>query len=147
MLPEPAEVGLAVGGIDDQQIPELFESVDDQVVDDPAVLVRQERVLRLARTDLVEVVRECRLQERRGARPFDLELTHVRNVEDAAVSADRTVLGDDSFVEDRHLPAGERHHARPECDVPVVERGLQQHLGHRPTMLTSAGKVPLQLCL
>ena len=98
MILQPAEVGLAVRGVDDQQIAEVVEPVDDQVVDDPALLVRQERVLRLTRADLVEVVRECRLQERGCLRPFDLELPHVRNVEDAAVSPDRAELGDDAFV-------------------------------------------------
>jgi hypothetical protein len=31
--------------------------------------------------------------------------------------------------------------------VPVVERRPEEHLGHRRTMLTSVGKVPLRLCL
>ena len=53
---EPAEVHLPVGGVHDQQIPERLEPVDDQIVDDPAAVVRQERVLRLARADLFEIV-------------------------------------------------------------------------------------------
>ena len=36
--------------------------VHDQVVDDPAALVREQRVLRLAGRDSIEVVRERRLQ-------------------------------------------------------------------------------------
>ena len=47
-------------------------------------------------------------EELRGARPLDLELAHVGDVEDAAVAAHRAVLGDDALVLHRHLPAGER---------------------------------------
>ena len=98
------------------------EPVDDQVVDDAARLVREQRVLRVAGLEPVEVVRERRLAAARGRSALDLELAHVRDVEDARVGAHRHVLGDDTLVLDGHLPAGERHHPRPERDVPVVER-------------------------
>ena len=39
-------------------------------------------------------------------RALDLELAHVRDVEDAAVVADREVLGDHALVLDGHVPAG-----------------------------------------
>ena len=38
----------------------------------------------------------------------------------SGVGSDRTVLLDHTFVLDRHLPAGERHHPRPERDVAIV---------------------------
>ncbi len=56
------------------------------------------------------------------ARPLDLELAHVRDVEDAAVRAHGAVLRDHALVLDRHLPAGEGHHPRAGGDVAVVER-------------------------
>jgi hypothetical protein len=94
-------------------------------------LVRQQRVLGLARLEAVEVVRQGRLQQLVRPRPLDLELAHVRDVEDARVRADGAVLGDDAGVLDRHLPAGEGNHARAELDVSVVERRVLEGLGHR----------------
>ena len=71
-LLEPREIGLAVRRVHDQQEAIGLALVDDQVVDDPALLVRQQRVLRLPGTDPLDVVREHRLQElprTRGPRP------------------------------------------------------------------------------
>ena len=129
-LLQPREVGLAVRGVDDEEIGALVEPVDDEVVDDAAVLVREQRVLRLAGRELVDVVRERRLQEVAGARPFDLELAHVRDVEHAGVGPHGAVLVDDAGVLHRHLPARERDHLRAELDVPVVERRVEKRLGH-----------------
>ena len=69
--------------------------------------------------------------------PFDLDLAHVRDVEDPGVGADRPVLLDHPLVLDGHLPAGERDHPRAECDVAVVERRLLQGLRHAETILVS----------
>ena len=104
------------------------EAVDDQVVDDSAGLGRQQRVLRLARRQAVDVVREHRLQQVACGRPFDLELAHVRDVEDPGVRADSLVLGDHALVLHGHLPAGERDHARAEGDVPAVQGRLPERL-------------------
>ena len=48
------------------------------------------------------------------ARPLDVDLAHVRDVEGAAVLAHSDVLGDDALVLHRHLPARKRNHARAE---------------------------------
>ena len=129
---QPFEVGAPVRGVDDQQVPEVVEPVHDEVVDDPAVLVRQERVLRLARADPLDIVRQRRLEKLRRARTFDLELSHVRHVEDAAIGAHRLVLRDDALVLDGHLPAGEGNHPRAELDVGIVKRRALQRLSHAP---------------
>ena len=71
------------------------------------------------------------LQQLVRARPFDLDLAHVRDVEDARIRADGAVLRDHALVLDRHLPAGERHHPRAERDMPIVQRRLLQRLRHR----------------
>ena len=66
------EGGLAVRGVDDEQVAVLVEPVDDQVVDDPARLGGQQRVLRLTGVQAIDVVRERALQEvvaRSGPRP------------------------------------------------------------------------------
>ena len=135
---EPPEVGSEVPGVDDEQVPELAEPVRDQVVDDAAPLVRQERVLRLARLDPVEVVRDEPLQELVRPRPLDLELSHVRHVEHACVGTHRPVLLDHARVLDGHLPSGERDHPRAEGDVTVVERRALKRLRHAlPILVTT----------
>ena len=85
-----------------------IDPVGDQIVDDAAVVVGQQRVLRVALAELVEIVREQRLKQLVRVRALDVELAHVRDVEDAAVGAHRPVLRDDALVLDGHLPAGER---------------------------------------
>jgi hypothetical protein len=108
----------------------LPELVDDQVVDDSPALVGQQRVLGLAGREAVDIVRERALEQIARARPLHLELAHVRDVEDARVGPHGAVLRDDALVLDGHLPAGERHHPRPELDVPIVKRRVLERLGH-----------------
>ncbi len=141
---DPLEVAFPVRRVDDEQIAAALDAVDDQVVDDPALLVGQERVLRPADVDLVDVVREQRLEELPGRRPLDVELAHVRDVEDAAVLTHRPVLGNDALVLHRHLPTGEGHHPRAQRDVALVERSPEQRL-HARRMLMKPGHSLLDL--
>ena len=92
-------------------------------------------------SDLVEVVREQPLQQLLRARAFDLELAHVRDVEDAGVGPHRAVLGDHALVLDGHLPARERDEPRPERGVPVVERRAEQRL-HADSILVKTPRRP-----
>ena len=82
----------------------------------------------------VDVVREHRLQELLRRRAVDVDLAHVRDVEDAGVGANRLVLGDDALVLDGHLVAGEGHHPRAERDVALVERRAQERRVHGPRL-------------
>ena len=61
---------------------------------------------------------------------LDLELTHVRDVEDTAVGAHGAMLGDHAVVLHRHLPAGERDHARAQRHVPLEKRSPLKRLRH-----------------
>ena len=57
----------------------------------------------------------------------DEGLAHVRDIEQAGVGARVQVLLEDAEgVLDRHLVAGERHHAGAKRDVQIVERGALQ---------------------
>ena len=96
----------------------------------PAAVVRQQGVLRLAVADPVEVVREQRPQQLAGGRPLDVELAHVGDVEDAAVGADGSMLGEHALVLNGHLPAREGDETRPRGGVAGMERRPQQRLGH-----------------
>ncbi len=67
------------------------------------------------------VVGEHALQEGERARPLDLDLAHVRDVEHAGVRAHRRVLLADPLVGDRHLPAGKGNELGAELGVALVE--------------------------
>jgi hypothetical protein len=126
---EPRVHGLAVRRVDDEIELSVGEPVRDEVVDDAAGRVREQRVLGASVHEPVDVVREHRLQKGLGARPVHVDLAHVRDVEGAGVRPDRLVLGDDSLVLDGHLVARERHHARTQRNVALEERRpLQRRL-------------------
>ena len=110
---EPLVVGLVVGGVRHRQIAVIGEAVGEQVVEDAAVLTAEDRVLGAAHLQPRDVVREQALEQRFGLRAGGLDLSHVRDVEDAARLADREVLGTDALVRHRHLPAREGDQSRP----------------------------------
>ena len=79
-----------VGGVDDDQIPGLIgQPVDDDVVDHPALLVWQERVLSVSWFERGDVVGGDQLQVRERVGAGDADLPHVPQIERPA--ADRTV--------------------------------------------------------
>src|SRR4029453_19269347 len=63
-----------------------------------------------------------------GVRALDVNLPHVRDVEDAAVGAHGAVLRGHPLVLHRHFPARERDEARSRRDVALVERRAQERL-------------------
>ena len=67
--------------------------------------------------------------------PSTCSCAHVGDVEDAPVAADGDVLRDHALVLDGHLPAGERHHSRPERDVAIVQRSAPES-SRRPQRAT-----------
>ena len=76
--------------------------------------------------------------------PVDVELAHVRDVEEADPLADGPVLLEDAGVLDRHLPAAEVDQLRAELAVQVVEgraaqRGLWSGDRHRQRKLAQGG--------
>ena len=119
---QEGHVDLGVAGVHDQQVVVGPAAVGDQVVDDPARLVGQQRVLRLAVADPVEVVGQHALQEVVGAGSADLDLSHVRHVEDAGGRPNGPVLLVDARVVDGHVPAAEVDHPGAEREVARVQR-------------------------
>src|SRR2546430_12988158 len=131
MRPEPLEVLLAIRSIDDDEEP-LATPVNDEVVDDPTLLVAQEVVLGLAVDERRDVVGDQVLEERRRRLPRDAEAAHVRDVEQAGGAADREMLVSDVADMLGHLPAAEIDHARAERDVAVAERRAPQRPSRPP---------------
>ena len=126
---EPVAVSVDPRGVDHEQQVIVVDPVRDEVVDGTAVLVEEQRVLRLAHADPAQVVREHRLEIVERRRAAHLELAHVAHVEDAGMLAHRAVLGDHAFVLHGHLPTRKRNHPGPGCQVPVVKRSAAEGLG------------------
>ncbi len=97
-----------------------------QVVDDPAVIVEQQRIFELHVAERAKVAGEQGLERRVDVAPVEEELAHVADVEQPGILAGPIVLGDDPFVLDRHLVSGERDHPRAPGPVPIVERQLPE---------------------
>ena len=129
-LLQPGVDGGAIRRVDHEIELPVGKAVRDEVVDDPARLVREERVLRVAVGQLVDVVREDGLQEGLSRRAVDVDLPHVRDVECAGVAPDGLVLGDHALVLHGHLVTRERHHARTERDVARIQRRAQERRFH-----------------
>ena len=122
VLLEPGEVLLVIRRVGHRQVAVLGQAVGEEVVEDPAVLAAEHRVLGAAHGDLRDVVGEDPLEEGLGARAAGLDLAHVRDVEEPGALADGDVLLADALVLHRHLPAGERHELRSRRRVTGVKR-------------------------
>jgi hypothetical protein len=127
--PELGEVAAPVGGVDHQHVP-VGKAVDEQVVEQPPLVVEQRGILRLPHLDAVHVVRGDVLNEVTRPRAPHLDLAHVGDVEQPRAAAHRLVLrGDPRRILHRHLVAGEGHHPRPERHVLGVKGSVVE--GHR----------------
>ena len=122
---------VAVRRVADDEPAILRGAVDDEVVEDRALLVAGARVERLAVDELRRVVRDRGSSTTcAGVLAAHLELAHVRDVEEAGRRAHGLVLVDDARVLHRHLPAGERDDPRAGFHVLVVEGRLLRGLAH-----------------
>src|SRR5262249_6786862 len=82
---------------------------------------------RLAVDGLREVVGDERVGRLEGALAFELDFSHVRDVEEAGGGTHRFVLGDDARVLNGQLPAREVDHAAVQLLVRSEERSLPGH--------------------
>ena len=123
---DPGVVLLDVRGIDDQQVVAIGEAVDEHVVDEGALGCGERRVLRLSVFQLRGVVGDDVLHRRQGVGPGQLNLPHVRHVEQAGGGAHGQMFGRDAAVFHGHVPATVRHHAGAEGDVSGVQGSLLQ---------------------
>ena len=117
---------LDVRGVHDHQDVIGAGAVHDDVVDDRAALVAQKPIPRLSDGEPGDVARDEPIDGGQRCRSLEVELSHVREVEEARGLAHGAVLGHDPGVLDGHLVARERHHARAETAVLFVERRAPQ---------------------
>ena len=125
----PCVVLVDVGGVDHEQVVRRTEAIDQQVVDERPLGRGQRRVLNLPDLQLAGIVAGDVLD--RGQRVFagNLDLAHVRHVEQARRGAHGQVFGRDARILDRHVPAAKRNHAGAKRHVRVVQRGFLERDG------------------
>src|SRR5690606_16233992 len=129
-LADPVPDLRGVRGIHHQPVT-VREAVDEAVVQDAAVLLADRRVVGLAHVELRGVVRGDELDEAERVIAPDLELAHVRDVEQTGARAHGLVLGDDAGrILNGHFEAGERHELRAGLPVLLEKRGALEFLGH-----------------
>ncbi len=119
---DPAVVLLDVRGVHAQEQRVVGEAVDGDVVHHAAVFVAEQAVAHAAGLQRRDRAADEPLDARHRARPREMDLAHVRDVEEARGVAHRGVFLEDRRVLHRHVEAGERHDARTERAVGFVER-------------------------
>ena len=103
--------------------------VDEEIVDKGAAIGQERRVVAAPVPELRDIVGREPLQGRERPGTRHLELTHVRDVEDACALAHRPVLLEDSLILHRHLPSPEVDQLRSQLPMQRVERGSLQRRG------------------
>ena len=111
MFPEPSRILGDFGCVHDEQVFFLFESVGDEVIDDPAAFIQEDRVLGMAYRKCGEIVGEQSVEPGRGTIAAHKKLAHVGDVEDTTGLADGFVFLKDPSVLNGHFPACEFDHA------------------------------------
>ncbi len=122
-LGEGVQDGLGVARVGDDHVLGLAQAVDDQVVQDAAVLGDDHGVAGAARSDRGDVAHQGVVQEGGGLRAGDGDLAHVGQVEQTGPGADGVVLVTLTGVPQGHVPAGEVGHGRAQRSVQRVECG------------------------
>jgi len=129
VLPHPCQIALGVRGVHHHQEIVGRQAVDEKIVDVGAALGQQAAVVRPARRQPRHVVRRQGLQQGLRARAAQADLAHVRDVEQPGGGAHGAMLLDDAGILDRHLPAGEADHARPQLQVAGMKGRVPERRG------------------
>ena len=128
-----------VGRIGDDQIPIAPEPVGEEIVNDPAGLVAETRVLSPTHLDPAHVIGKHQLQELQRPGPLHLDLPHVRDVEHPHMRPHRRMLLPNPLIGNRHLPPRKRNELRPPLSVEIVQGSAPQDgLGHAPNLLKAS---------
>ncbi|MNE42448.1 hypothetical protein D3C80_1365740 [compost metagenome] len=130
VLAQVRQVLILAGGVDHQEQFVVTQVGDHQVVEDAAVFIGEHRVALHAHWQVDDVDRHQGFQGLGRIGTAQADLAHVRDVEQAGlIAAVQMLFHHPQRVLDRHVVAGERHHARTQFQVQGVQRGLEQCFG------------------
>ena len=123
-LAHPSPVLVDVGGVGHHEVVVVGDAVNEHVVHDAALAVRQAGVLHLAVAQGGHVVDGAILHELLGHGAFGAELAHVAYVEYTDVVADVVMLFDEAGVLDRHVVTSELSHLGAQVVMDLVVRSF-----------------------
>ena len=106
----------------DEQVLLLVDAIYDQIVNNPAAIIEQKRVLTHANVEPLDIVGPRAIEPIARIGAIDDKLAHVRNVEDADIVPHCLMFLDDAGVLNGHQPAGEWNHFRSESHVLIVKQ-------------------------
>jgi hypothetical protein len=129
---DPAVRGVDVGRVHAEEDLVLADPREHHVVDAAAAFVEQEPVTRLSDRQGRDLAGHEFFGGGEGALAAQLDLTHVRDVEEARALAHGFVLLLDRGVLHGHLVSREGNEAGTEALVGRVERGPPELVGHAP---------------
>jgi tRNA A37 N6-isopentenylltransferase MiaA len=102
MILQPCKIFIRASRIHDEQILLFADAIYNQVVNDPAAVIEQKRVLARANSELVDIVSQHAVKPIATTSAVHDELAHVRNVEDADIVSHCQMFLDDAGVLHRH---------------------------------------------
>src|SRR5207245_3088547 len=127
MFLQPVKIFTSSRCIYDQQKFFVVDPINDQIINDSAMFVKEESVLALPDLELVDIICEHEVEPCERTASLDNELSHVRNIENANAVSDGLMFLDDARVLHGHEPAAERNDFRPEPHMLFVKRRFFRH--------------------
>lgn len=125
MRTDPLPIFIGRAGVYDQPQMVKASTVDEQVIDDRALFGGQRGVLSLAVDEFGDVVRGQAIHKRDGVVTADVDLAHVRDVEETGVRSGTEVFFDSAGgILNGHIPAAEIDHAAAHLAVSVIKWSL-----------------------
>jgi len=99
---QPRKVFIRASRVHDEHILLLVDAICNQVINDPAAVIEQKRVLARANIELVDIITQHAIEPIAPTRAVHDELSHVRNVEDPDIVSHCMMFLDDAGVLHRH---------------------------------------------
>ena len=133
MTLDPGGVLFAVARVDDEPVIVRCAAVDDEVVDDAAIVVAEHRVLDLAVFHVRNVGGDDLLHVGDGVGALEAKLAHVGNVEQTGLFTNGHVLGNHAGgILHGHQEAAEFDDLAAHVHMRLVKWGLLFHSAHPP---------------
>ena len=125
---DPGGVLLAVARVHDQPVVIVGAAVDDEVVDDAALVIAEHGILDVAILHIGDVGGDDLLDVGDSVGALQAKLTHVGNIEQAGLFTHGHVLGNDAGgVLDGHQEAAEFDDLAAHVHMSLIKRGFLFH--------------------
>src|SRR4051794_13822792 len=98
--------------------------INEDIVDNAAIGVAQEAIISETWLDRRDVLCGDRLEIGESVCATNVDLAHMRNIEETGGGSCSCVLVDDAGILYRHFPSAKLHHLRAELFVPSVQLRL-----------------------